>query len=68
MSNTLYPLGKLTEQDTKRLFRLLQTNPTPDQLSQFAASCRVEETSPTSPSRKTLESQMLAAVSWMRPN
>ena len=58
----------LNENETRRLFRLLQTNPTPQDLWEFASSCQAEETSPTSTSRKIQNSQLSAALSLMSSN
>lgn len=55
----------LNENETRRLFRLLQMNPTPQDLWEFASSCQAEETSPTSTSRKIQNSQLSAALSLM---
>ena len=64
-SNDLKEVRRLNENETRRLFRLLQMNPTPQQLWEFASSCQAEETSPTSTSRKIQNSQLCSALSLM---
>lgn len=63
MSKDLNEVRCLNENETRRLFRLLQTNPTPQDLWEFASSCQAEETSPTSISRKIQNSQLSSALS-----
>lgn len=65
MSSDLKEVRRLTEGETRRLFRLLQTNPTPQQLWEFANSCQAEGTSPISTARKIQNSQLRAALSLM---
>lgn len=59
---------KLSKSQTKRLLHLLQMNPRQAEIEAFLDSCLLEETNPTSISRKIQNSQLRAALSWMDSN
>lgn len=68
MSKSLNEVRRLDDQQTRRLFRLLQLNPRQEEIEAFVDSCLQEETSPISTSQRIQNSQLSAAVSLMSSN
>lgn len=65
MSKNSNEVKRLSDNETRRLFRLLQTSPNQQQLDEFLTSLPQEETKTTSISRRIQNSQLSAALSWM---